>query len=377
MVCYPSLGGSGVVASQVAAGLARRGHEVHLLASATPAWPLPSHPRLHFHPVAIPAAPPFDQGLYEWGLSAAILATARHAQLDLVHLHFAVPHAACAFLARSVLGVAGPRFVLSLHGTDVTDHGAVPLHRDLLRPLLLGLDGLVVPSRFLRDAARDLLDLPPATAIEVIPNFVDTEHFRPAPVPDRRYFDRFFPAHGDEAGPVLVHVSNLRPIKRAADLIDVVARLRQDLPARLVVVGDGPERDLVAARAQRLGVADAVCFLGTRPELAELLPHADVFVLPSRSESFGVAALEALSCGVPVCAYRVGGLPEVVGAECGDLVPPFDVDALAAAVRTLVTDPVLHARQRRAARRHVVHHYPQEEAMQRYEAYYDRLLERR
>jgi len=376
MVCSPHLGGSGVVASQLAAGLARRGHDVHLLASAPPAWRLPSHPRLHFHEVDTLAVPPFPEGLYEWGLTTAILELARVTHLDLVHLHFAVPHAACAFLARHVLGSDGPRFVVSMHGTDITEHAADQRHRALLRPVLVAADGLVVPSRFLGEAARTLLDLPASTGVEVIPNFVDTEHLRPASAPDRNRFDHYFPNPAGTTGPLLVHVSNLRPIKRAGDLIDVLQQLRSQVPARLVVIGDGPDRAAVEERARTQGVSDAICFLGALDGLAELLPHADVFVLPSRSESFGVAALEALSCGVPVCGYRVGGLPEVVGEDAGQLVEPFDVAALARAVLETVADPADHARRRQAARARAVRLFPQEEAMQRYEAYYRQRLER-
>jgi N-acetyl-alpha-D-glucosaminyl L-malate synthase BshA len=377
IVCYPSLGGSGVVASDLAAGLARRGHRVHVIASAPPSRTLPECEGLFFHQAAVSDYPLFDHPPYELAVAATIVEVARAHRLDVVHVHYAVPHAASAHLARQVLGPAAPRLVTTLHGTDVTRIGADPRYRAVTRFTVAASNGLTAPSEFLRKEAERLLGASGAPPIEVIPNFVDTAHFTPDGAHDRSRLAALFPeAAGDEDGPVLFHVSNFRAVKRTLDLVEVLARLRREMPARLVLVGDGPERERAAGRARDLGIANSVRFLGRRADFAEQLKDADAFLLPSESESFGVAALEALSCGVPVFGYRVGGLPEVVGDDAGRLVEPFDVEALTAAVRETVTDPARRAALGRAARARALERFRREPAIERYEAFYRRLLDR-
>jgi N-acetyl-alpha-D-glucosaminyl L-malate synthase BshA len=374
VVCYASLGGSGVIAADLAAGLAERGHRVHVIAGAPLSRPLAASARLAFHAVTVPDYPLFEQPPYELALAAAIADVARAEQLDIVHAHYGVPHAASAYLARQVLASAAPRVVTTLHGTDVTGVGAHPSYRSITRFTVAASDALTVPSEFLRRAARDLLGEAELPSIEVIPNFVDTEQFVPAAQRDRSRFDPFFAAGQRGDGPVLFHVSNFRPVKRVGDLLDVLARVRRRRPARLVLVGDGPERQHAAERAAALGVADAVSFLGLRADFAAELRHADAFVLPSATESFGVAALEALSSGVPVFGYRVGGLPEVVAPSVGTLVESGDVAALADAVLAAIGDPARHAVMAHAARAHVLQRFGRAAALDRYEACYRRVL---
>jgi L-malate glycosyltransferase len=380
IVCYPSLGGSGVVASELAAGLAQRGHRVHVIASAPPSRPLPECDRLFFHEVSVSDYPLFDHPPYVVALASAIVEVTNDHRLDLVHVHYAVPHAVSAYLARQVLGRSAPRVVTTLHGTDVTRVGADPSYQSITRFTVAASDGLTVPSEFLRCEAHRLLGLPEQPPIEVIPNFVDTDHFAPAAQRDRTRFDKLFTAAVGEAvepdGPILFHVSNFRAVKRVVDLMEVLARVRRHVPARLVLVGDGPERSHAAQRARDLGLAKSVCFLGKRADFVEYLKHADAFLLSSESESFGVAALEALSAGVPVFAYRVGGLPEVINEAVGRLVEPFDVEALAGAVLDVVTDPARHAALCRAARAHALAHYRRDPVLDRYEACFRRVLDR-
>lgn len=377
IVCYPSLGGSGVVASELAVGLAQRGHRVHVIASAPPSRALPQCERLFFHEVPVVDYPLFDHPPYTLALASTIVDVATEHRLDIVHTHYAVPHAASAYLARQVLSGVAPRFVTTLHGTDVMRVGSDPGYQSITRFTVAASDGLTAPSNFLRDEAYRLLGLPPQPPIEVIANFVDTDHFVTAEPRDRRRLHELFgtPAETGEAdGPLLFHVSNFRAVKRVGDLIEVLARVRGVLPARLVLVGDGPERQHAAQRARDLGVAKSVCFLGKRTDFADHLKHADAFVLPSENESFGVAALEALSAGVPVFAYRVGGLPEVVNESVGRLVQPFDIDALARAVVEVVSNPALHMTMARAARRLAVDRFRRGPALERYEAHYERVL---
>jgi N-acetyl-alpha-D-glucosaminyl L-malate synthase BshA len=369
VVCYPSLGGSGIIASELAVGLARRGHRVHMIASAAPSRPLPECSRLFFHEVSAPSYPLFDQAPYTLALASCIASVVTECALDLIHVHYAVPHAASAYLARQALGARAPRSVMTLHGTDVTRVGLDVNYRDITRFCVEASDAITVPSAFLQQAAHQLLGIDAQRAIEVIPNFVDTDHFAPAPLRDPTRLDELFESTGSPTptGPVLFHVSNFRTVKRVTDLLEVLARVHKRMPARLLLVGDGPERAAAAQRARDLGVQRNVCFLGKRPDFVEYLRHADAFLLTSETESFGLAALEALSCGVPVLGYRVGGVPAVVTEDVGRLVAPFDLDALAAAVVAVVSDANLRRSLGQAARARVLACFQAGPAIDRYE----------
>ena len=388
IVCYPGLGGSGVIASDLAVGLAARGHVVHVIATAPPTRALPEGDRIFFHEVAVSEAPLFQHPPYALAVAAAIVGIHGKHRLDLVHSHYAVPHAVSAWIAGQVLGANSPRLVDTLHGTDVTRVDSDPAYREIVRFAVAASDGITVPSRFLRDEAYASLGVPADRAIEIVPDFVDTDHFRPAPRRAPARLERLFAAAGggndracggggDVGGPFLFHVSNFRAVKRMGDLIEVLARIRRQLPARLVLVGDGPERETAATRARELGVDGSVCFVGKRKEFIEDLAQADAFLLPSETESFGVAALEALSAGVPVFGYRVGGLPEVVVDGVGVLVAPRDVDALAAAVVEALTTEGRIAALGLAARAHVLANFRREPAIEAYEHFYRRVLARR
>jgi N-acetyl-alpha-D-glucosaminyl L-malate synthase BshA len=373
IVCYPSLGGSGVVAAELAAGIAERGHRVHLIASAAPGrTPLPSGVRLHT--VAVPDYPLFTHAPYDMAVAGMIVEVASRHGLDVLNVHYAVPHAASADLARRVLGAAAPRSVVTLHGSDVTRVGLDPSIRAVTRYAIAAADAITVPSRYLRQAAAELLGAETAARIAVLPNFVDADAFTPAP-PDgeRGVVDALFGAAG---GPTLIHVSNFRPVKRTGDLIEILARVRRTLPARLVLVGDGPERAAAVAQAAARGLGDHVRAVGARSDLPALLRQADAFVLTSESESFGVAALEALSSGVPVFAYRVGGLPEVVADGCGALVAPLDVAAMARALVAALDTPTQLCELRLAARRRALH-FARAAAIDRYEQLFTAEAERR
>ncbi len=374
IVCYPSLGGSGVVAAELAAGLAERGHRVHLIASAAPGR-APLAPNVRLHTVAVPQYPLFTHAPYEMAVAGTIVDVASAYGLDILNVHYAVPHAASAYMARRVLDAAAPRCVVTLHGTDVTRVGLDPSIRAVTRFAITAAEQITVPSQFLRAAAAELLGTETAQRIAVLPNFVDTDAFAPASPSgaQRAVIDALF--GGTANGPTLMHVSNFRPVKRTADLIELLARVRRSVPARMVLVGDGPDRAAVAAQVAARGLGDHVRLVGPVGELPALLRHADAFVLTSESESFGVAALEALSSGVPVFAYRVGGLPEVVGRDCGALVEPFDVAALAAAVCAALGDPTRLHTLRRAARDHAMTHFARAAALDRYEACFRQVLQ--
>jgi len=368
-VCYPALGGSGVIASELALGLAGRGHRVTLVATA-----LPDRLRgtaVRFEPVEVPSSPVFEHAPYGEAVASRLVELVRREPIDLIHLHYAVPHAASALLAAAVLGAAAPAMVVTLHGTDVTTLGSHPSLHAVTAAALDACAGLTTPSRYLRGQAVDQFGLAP-DRIEVIANFVDLERFRPPPRRERAQLDALFGAVN--LAPVLFHVSNFRPIKRPLDLIETLARIRRTVPARLVLIGDGPERAAVEDRVQALGLSDAVRSLGRRRDFAGLLRHADGFLLTSESESFGVAALEALASGVPVFGYRVGGVPEVVAESTGALVPCGDVDALAGAVLAGTTDPRARTAMAEAARARAETLFSMNLAVERYEIYFRHVL---
>jgi N-acetyl-alpha-D-glucosaminyl L-malate synthase BshA len=367
VACFSTFGGSGVVAAEVATSLARRGHRVHVFSDAPPGRLDLGHAgvdSLTFHAVEAPAYPQLGHDLYTLALASKIIDVARREGLDVVHAHYALPHAVSAELARQVLAAErpafAPRVVTTLHGTDTTLVGIDPTFLPLTRFAVLGSDAVTVPSTWLAETTRRNLALPEAFTLDVVPNFVDTARFAPGAAAEP---------------PVLVHVSNFRPLKRVTDVVRVFARVRAARPARLRLVGDGPERATVEALARELGVAADVDFLGERDDLPAALADAAVFLLPSETESFGLAALEALACGVPVVASRTGGVPEVVpDGEVGFLHAVGDCDAMAASTLRLLEDPALRARLGRAARARAEAEFRVEPAVLRYEAIYRRVL---
>jgi N-acetyl-alpha-D-glucosaminyl L-malate synthase BshA len=372
LVCYPSLGGSGIIASELGVGLAQRGHTVHMIASSQPSRALPACSRLFFHEVSAPSYPLFEQSPYTLALASTIARVAWDHRVDVVHVHYAVPHSASAYLAKQALGAAAPRIVTTLHGTDVTRVGAEPSYQLITRFCVERSDAISVPSEFLREQARSTLGVDPQIPIDVIANFVDSDHFKPAPV---REPERFFELFEDPSpGPIVCHVSNFRSVKRVTDLLEVLARVRRSVPAKLLLVGDGPDRPAASARARALGVQRDVCFLGKRSDFVDLLQHADAFLLTSETESFGLAALEAMSCGIPVVGYRVGGVPAVVTEDVGRLVPPFDLDALAQAVVQVITDTALRERLGAQGRARALASFRREPAIDAYERLYERAL---
>jgi N-acetyl-alpha-D-glucosaminyl L-malate synthase BshA len=366
VACFSTFGGSGVVAAEVATSVARHGHRVHVFSDAPPGRLDGAHDGVTFHRVEAPAYPQLGHDLYTLALASKIIDVARRDGLDVVHAHYALPHAVSAELARQVLAAerpaSAPRVVTTLHGTDTTLVGIDPTFLPLTRFSVLGSDAVTVPSVWLAETTRQNLALPEAFPIDVVPNFVDTERFAPK-------------LGAGVAPPVIVHVSNFRPLKRVTDVVRVFALVRAARPARLRLVGDGPDREVAGALARELGVAADVEFLGERDDLPGTLADAAVFLLPSETESFGLAALEALSCGVPVVASRVGGLPEVVrDGEVGFLHAVGDCDAMGASIVRLLDDPALRARLGRAARARAEADFRVEPAVIRYEAIYRRVL---
>jgi N-acetyl-alpha-D-glucosaminyl L-malate synthase BshA len=372
IICYASVGGSGIVATELGKALARRGHQVHFISTETPFRFGEYQAGLSFHQVLTPTYPLFREPQYLLTLANTVVQVARQHDLDLVHAHYAVPHATAAFLARQVLsthGQRGPRVVTTLHGTDITLVGSDPSYSEIVSFSIDQSDAVTAVSTSLRDDTYAQLHV--ARDIEVIPNFLECEIYRRQQLPDLRR--RF--TGGDEATRILIHVSNFRPVKRASTVVDVFDRVRRQVPARLLLVGDGPELRPACQRARELGIGELVHQLGAQEEVLPLLSISDLFLLPSSEESFGLSALEAMACEVPVVASRVGGIPEVVeDGVCGFLHRVDAADDMAESALRVLTDPGLHSRMAAAARRRVCERFSSGLVVPVYEACYERVL---
>lgn len=374
--CFSTFGGSGVVATELGLALARRGHRVHFICREAPRRLQDLCPGVELHRVEARDYPVFAEPPYALALAGEMAAIARAARLDVLHAHYAVPHAVSAWMACAMLGAAAPALVTTLHGTDVTGVARDPRYREVIRHAVAQSDAVSSPSRFLRDAAWQQLGLSPdAAPIEVIPNFVDIDRYRPGDAADREALAELW--GGDASVPVVVHVSNFRPIKRVPHVVDLFAAVAADRPARLLLIGDGPERPAVEARIAAHGLADRVRLLGRQDHFEALLRACAVFVLPSRTESFGLAALEALASGVPVVASAVGGLDEVVRpGVTGGLAAPDDTEGMVAAIAALLDDPARRAAMGAAARADVEARFVTGPMVERYEALYHRVVAR-
>lgn len=375
VVCYPTFGGSGIVATEIGQAMARRGHRVHIISHDVPRR-LDVGGTVCFHQVTTRGYPVFPQPQYALALASTLVSVVDYEGIDLLHVHYAVPHATSAWMAREVLGPKAPALVTTLHGTDITLVGSDESYLPITRHSIAVSDAVTAPSAFLRDATWRRLGLDPlATPIEVVPNFVDVERYAPAADPAAAAQRLAALWDGDARVPVLVHVSNFRPVKRVPLIIDLLARVRRERPARLLLIGDGPERGRVEARVRKLGLRDHVRLLGQQTRFETLLPAARAFVLPSETESFGLAALEALSAGVPVVASQVGGLAEVVHhGRTGFLAPADDLEAMAGHLLTLIAEPDRAAEMGRAARADALERFRVEPMIDRYEALYRRVL---
>jgi N-acetyl-alpha-D-glucosaminyl L-malate synthase BshA len=362
IVCYASTGGSGIVATELAVALADRGHDLHVLSTEPPFRFPADRPNLRFHDVATPAYPLFREPQYALSLANAIVQVSRQYHLDVVHAHYAVPHAAAAYLARQIM-IAHPTdrvpcVMTTLHGTDITLVGSDPSYTETVAFCIDQSDGVTAVSESLKHDTCALLGI--TREITVIPNFLDGARFA------RRNLPR---QPGDTTR--IVHISNFRPVKRISAVVDVFARVRAQVPATLVLVGEGPELEPARQRLLGLGLDGDVEYAGERHDIVDVLSQADVFLLPSATESFGLAALEAMACEVPVVASRVGGLPEVIDdGVTGFLHSPDDIEGMSRSIVGLIGDRALHARIASAARRVAVERFSAERIVPMYEAAY-------
>lgn len=371
ITCYPTYGGSGVVATELGIELAARGHEIHFITSSAPFRLTGRESRIHFHQVELFHYPLFEHPPYDLALATRMAEVAQFYQLDLLHVHYAIPHSVSAYLAKQMLAAKGIHlpFITTLHGTDIT---LVGLDRSYLPITKFGIDqsdGVTAISSYLRDRTHQAFKV--EREIEVIRNFVNCDVYvaKPALVMEMR------PLYAGAGEKLLVHLSNFRPVKRIADVVHVFARVAQAMPARLMLIGDGPDRSTAEYLARKLGVSDRIHFLGKQDNVNELLPVADLMIMPSEMESFGLAALEAMACRVPAIATRVGGVAELIDDGVnGLLFEVGDVDAMAEAAIALLNDDPRIEIMSAAARKTAQDHFCASTIIARYEQYYRRIL---
>ena len=375
IACYASVGGSGVVAAELARCLADRGHRTHVISSDTPFRLRESDGGVRFHRVETPGYPLFREPQYLLALANRLVQVARAYRLDVIHAHYAIPHAAAAYLARQILaGGCGdppcaPRTITTLHGTDVTILGSDSSYRETVAFCIDQSDAVTAVSASLR--AETKRAMPVTRDITVIPNFVDLEVYRRRADPTLR---TRWSASGER---LVMHLSNLRPVKQIDAVVRVFARIRERVPARLLIGGEGPELGRAEQLIDDLGLRDHVDLVGEAQDVVSLLSAADLFLLPSLQESFGLSALEAMACGVPVVASNVGGLPEVISdGGNGFLHPPDHISQMGESAIQLLTDPELHGRMAAEGVRVAREKFSAAQIVPQYEALYEQMLRR-
>lgn len=365
--CYPTWGGSGIVATELAMALAAGGDEVHVLSYAQPSRLELVDPNLSFHEVVVPHYPLFDYPPYSLALATQLVEVSRHQKLDLVHVHYAVPNAVSAVLAREILAPQSLKVVTTLHGTDITLVGNDPNYLETTRYGIVQSDAVTAVSRALCDATRSQLGVD--KEIDVVPNFIDPRRFER--VRDSQGARRW----AKDGERILLHISNFRPVKRVMDVVGIYERIRSEVPCRLLLVGDGPDRAQIEHYCRKHGLCDEITFLGNLPLVEEILVGADLFLLPSETESFGLAALEAMSCEVPVIATCVGGLPEVVvEGETGHLREVGEVDEMAAAALSLLQNEERRRAFGVAGRKRALERFEESVVVEQYREIYKRVL---
>jgi len=371
ITCYPTYGGSGAIATELGIELAARGHEVHFITYAHP-FRLPHFmERVYFHEVETLRYPLLEHSSYSLSLAATMYEVAVRRELDLLHVHYAIPHSTAAWIAQEMLPPNHRlKIITTLHGTDITMVGQERSFWELMRFSLAKSDAITAVSEYLKRETVDRFHIP-SRAVEVIPNFVDPSAYDRDKYPCRR---SAFLQPGEK---LVIHVSNFRPVKRVREVVRIFDRIQRDVPARLLLVGDGPERADAAAEADELGLQDRVIFLGKQESVAELLACADLFLLPSESESFGLAALEAMASGTPVVATNVGGLPEVVeDGVSGFLAPLGEVEVMAEKAIELLRDPARWMQMSTAARAVATERFSAARVVPIYERFYETILQR-
>ncbi|HOJ19550.1 MAG: N-acetyl-alpha-D-glucosaminyl L-malate synthase BshA [Ignavibacteriales bacterium] len=369
ITCYPTYGGSGVVATELGKELALKGHQVHFISYAMPFRLNHYIKNIFFHEVEISNYPLFEFSLYSLALASKMVEVATYEKLDLLHVHYAIPHATSAYLARQIMAKEKQlKIITTLHGTDITLVGLEPSFLHLVRFSIEESNGVTAVSRYLKE--KTITNYHIEKDIEVIPNFIDCNLFRP--VDGTSPLKHNIAPNGEK---VLVHVSNFRTVKRVQDAIKVFDVVQKSIPSKLVLVGDGPDRGDCERLSRELHLSDKVVFLGKQEALTEILNCSDIFLIPSQSESFGLSALEAMSCGLPVISSSVGGLPElVVHNRTGFIAEIGDIERMAKYVLDLLTNEKKYSVFSQNARSRAVDFFRTDIVIPQYEAYYEKVL---
>jgi N-acetyl-alpha-D-glucosaminyl L-malate synthase BshA len=374
ITCYPTYGGSGVVATELGLELAQLGHEIHFISYAQPIRLTGPHPNIHYHEVEVSSYPLFDYPPYDLALATRMAEVADFYELDLLHVHYAIPHSVSAMLARQMLA-AGPKhrklpFVTTLHGTDITLVGLDPSYLPITRYSIEQSDGVTAISEYLRE--RTLREFEIKNEIKVVYNFVNCDLYRRTPEAAQQRLQ--YAPNGER---ILVHLSNFRPVKRVTDTVEIFDRVRKRIPCKLLLIGDGPDRSRVEWLAAQKGIQHDVIFLGKQDQVYETLPLADIMLLPSQLESFGLAALEAMACQVVPIATRVGGVPEVIEhGKSGFLAEVGDVETMANYAINLLKDENALQEMAKACRAVAQTRFCTTKIIPQYVDFYRRVLER-
>jgi N-acetyl-alpha-D-glucosaminyl L-malate synthase BshA len=368
ITCYPTYGGSGVIATELGKELAKKGHKIHFISYALPFRLTNFVENVVFHEVELSSYPLFEFPLYSLALASKMVEVAEYENLDLLHVHYAIPHASSAYLAKQMLrSKKNLKVTTTLHGTDITLVGLEPSFLPLVKFSIEASDGVTTVSRALKE--KTLTNYNIEKDIEVIPNFVDTNLYKPDK--DGGLREHIAP-NGEK---VLVHTSNFRIVKRVPDTIRILERVIKEIPAKLLLVGDGPDRSECERLCRQLSLCDHVKFLGKQDGLVEILNAADIFLIPSQSESFGLAALEAMACGLPVVSSSVGGLPELIRHnETGFIAEIGDIGRMAKYVIDLLTNKKKYDLFSANARERAVNTFDKQKIVPLYEEHYKKIL---
>jgi N-acetyl-alpha-D-glucosaminyl L-malate synthase BshA len=368
ITCYPTYGGSGVLATELGKALAEKGHEVHFISYALPFRLNHYVENIVFHEVEMSSYPLFEFPLYSLALASKMVEVAEYEKLDLLHVHYAIPHASSAYLAKQMLkDKRDLKIITTLHGTDITLVGLEPSFLPLVKFSTEQSDGVTAVSRFLKE--KTITNYNIEKEIEVIPNFIDTSVYKPQG--DKCFRKNL--AGKDEK--IIVHTSNFRAVKRVSDTIRILEFVRKEVPAKLLLIGDGPDRSECERLCRELKLCDHVKFLGKQEGLVEILNSADLFLIPSQSESFGLAALEAMACGIPVVSSSVGGLPELIRHnETGFIAEIGDISRMAKYAINLLTNDKKHKLFSDNSRKRAVENFDTSSVLPLYEDYYNKIL---
>ena len=369
ITCYPTYGGSGVVATELGKALSQKGHQVHFISYAMPHRLTHFMDNVFFHEVEMSSYPLFEHSLYSLALASKMMEVVEYEKLDLLHVHYAIPHAVSGYLAKQILekNNSDLKLITTLHGTDITLVGLEPSFLPLVKFSIEESDGVTTVSRFLKE--KTLTNYSIDKEIEVIYNFIDTDLYKPGV--NEEIKNRLAP-NGEK---LIMHTSNFRPVKRVQDTIRVLEKVKKEISARLILIGDGPDRSECERLARELEISNDVCFLGKQDGLNELLSSADLFLMPSQSESFGLSALEAMSCGVPVISSSVGGLPELnLHNETGFIAEIGDIDRMAKYTIDLLTNERKYKIFSKNSRDIAVKNFDNSIIIPKYEKFYEKVL---